>query len=166
MSPWFHRGGNYCAGPNTVFYVGAEAVTLPQFDPGLVLDLVEDHRLTYVIGAPTNLERLADEQEAKPRDLSTLKGIVTMGAPFERAAALRYQQRPDAAHLERLRHHRGLLEHVPAPATICRRRRRRRTRLDRRRRRGRQASTPSGPGDPASPSRKTARRSARSPCAP
>lgn len=92
MSPWFHRGGTYCAGPNTVFYVGAEAVTLPRFDAGLVMDLVEKQGVTYVIGAPTNLERLADEQEASPRDLSTLKGIVTMGAPFERSAALRYQR--------------------------------------------------------------------------
>jgi acyl-CoA synthetase (AMP-forming)/AMP-acid ligase II len=92
MSPWFHRGGNYCAGPNTAFYVGSEVVTLPQFDPDLVLDLVERHGLTYVIGAPTNLERLADAQEAAPRDLSSLSGIVTMGAPLERAAALRYQR--------------------------------------------------------------------------
>ncbi|MCU1528409.1 MAG: AMP-dependent synthetase [Frondihabitans sp.] len=92
MSPWFHRGGAYCAGPNTVFYVGAEAVTLPRFDAALVLDLVEEQGVSYVIGAPTNLERLADVQEASPRDLSTLKGIVTMGAPFERTAALRYQK--------------------------------------------------------------------------
>jgi acyl-CoA synthetase (AMP-forming)/AMP-acid ligase II len=91
MSPWFHRGGNYCAGPNTVFYVGAESVTLPQFDADLVLDSVQEHKLTYVIGAPTNLERLADAQEANPRDLSSLSGIVTMGAPLDRAAALRYQ---------------------------------------------------------------------------
>ncbi|ARC57689.1 Long-chain-fatty-acid--CoA ligase [Frondihabitans sp. 762G35] len=92
MSPWFHRGGTYCAGPNTVFYVGAEAVTLPRFDAGLLLDLVERNGLTYVIGAPTNLERLADVQESTPRDLATLRGIVTMGAPFERNAALRYQR--------------------------------------------------------------------------
>jgi acyl-CoA synthetase (AMP-forming)/AMP-acid ligase II len=92
MSPWFHRGGNYCAGPNTAFYVGASVVTLPQFDPKLVLDLVERYGLSYVVGAPTNLERLADEQEATPRDLSSLSGIVTMGAPLERAAALRYQR--------------------------------------------------------------------------
>ncbi|MGN6125221.1 MAG: class I adenylate-forming enzyme family protein, partial [Humibacter sp.] len=91
MSPWFHRGGNYCAGPNTAFFVGAEVVTLPRFDPDVVLDSVQDHRLTYVIGAPTNLERLADAQEAQPRDLSSLHGIVTMGAPLDRAAALRYQ---------------------------------------------------------------------------
>jgi acyl-CoA synthetase (AMP-forming)/AMP-acid ligase II len=92
MSPWFHRGGNYCAGPNTAFYVGASVVTLPQFEAANVLDLVERHGLSYVVGAPTNLERLADEQEAAPRDLSSLSGIVTMGAPLERAAALRYQR--------------------------------------------------------------------------
>ncbi|WP_348787027.1 AMP-binding protein [Leifsonia sp. NPDC080035] len=91
MSPWFHRGGNYCAGPNTAFYVGAEVVTLPRFDAGVVLDSIQEQRLTYVIGAPTNLERLADAQEAEPRDLSSLHGIVTMGAPLDRAAALRYQ---------------------------------------------------------------------------
>jgi acyl-CoA synthetase (AMP-forming)/AMP-acid ligase II len=92
MSPWFHRGGNYCAGPNTMLYLGGSVVTLPRFDPALVLDLVEQQALNYVIGAPTNLERLAEVQETAPRDLSTLKGIVTMGAPFERAAALRYQR--------------------------------------------------------------------------
>jgi len=92
MSPWFHRGGNYCAGPNTDFYVGAEVVTLPQFDPGLVLDHIQEYGLTYLVGAPTNLERLADAQEERPRDLGSLSGIVTMGAPLSRAAALRYQR--------------------------------------------------------------------------
>ncbi|MRH28988.1 AMP-binding protein [Microbacterium sp. SYP-A9085] len=92
MSPWFHRGGNYCAGPNTAFFVGAEAVTLPQFDADVVLDAVERHGLTYVVGAPTNLERLADAQETRPRDLSSLRGIVTMGAPLGHDAALRYQR--------------------------------------------------------------------------
>lgn len=92
MSPWFHRGGNYCAGPNTCFYVGAEVVTLPQFDPDLVLDHIQNHELSYVIGAPTNLERLADRQEAEPRELGSLHGIVTMGSPLSRDAALRYQR--------------------------------------------------------------------------
>ncbi|MDQ1562406.1 MAG: hypothetical protein QOE85_1747, partial [Actinomycetota bacterium] len=92
MSPWFHRGGNYCAGPNTMFYLGGSVVTFPRFDADRMLDLIEEHELSYIIGAPTNLERLADAQETTPRDLATLKGIVTMGAPFEREAALRYQK--------------------------------------------------------------------------
>jgi len=92
MTPLFHRGGLYAGGPNPVLYAGAESVTLRSFDPDVVLDLVESERLTYLIGAPATLFRLADAQEARPRDVSTLKGIVTMGAPLDRAAALRFQR--------------------------------------------------------------------------
>ena len=92
MTPWFHRGGLYSGGPNPVFYAGAGLVPLRAFDPHRVLDLVGEHALTYLIGAPTNLEMLAGAQADRPRDLSSLRGIVTMGAPLERAACLRYQQ--------------------------------------------------------------------------
>jgi acyl-CoA synthetase (AMP-forming)/AMP-acid ligase II len=92
MTPWFHRGGLYSGGPNPTFYVGAEALPLRQFDPALVLDLVEKHGITFLIGAPTTLQALHDEQLRRPRDLGTLRGIVTMGAPLERAACIRFQQ--------------------------------------------------------------------------
>ncbi|WP_144710581.1 class I adenylate-forming enzyme family protein [Curtobacterium pusillum] len=92
MSPLFHRGGLYSGGPNPVFYVGAELTTLRHFDADRVLDLVESEHLTFLIGAPPNLVQLANAQEARPRDLSSLHGIVTMGAPLDRAAALRYQE--------------------------------------------------------------------------
>jgi acyl-CoA synthetase (AMP-forming)/AMP-acid ligase II len=92
MSPLFHRGGLYSGGPNPVFYVGAELTTLRHFDADVVLDLVASEHITFLIGAPTNLVQLADAQERNPRDLSTLHGIVTMGAPLDRAAALRFQQ--------------------------------------------------------------------------
>jgi long-chain acyl-CoA synthetase len=92
MTPWFHRGGLYSGGPNPVFYVGAEVVPLHHFDPNLVLDYVEKYHLTFLIGAPTNLSMLHDAQLRRPRDLSSLKGIVTMGAPLEREACIRYQK--------------------------------------------------------------------------
>lgn len=92
MTPWFHRGGLYSGGPNPTFYVGGEVVPLRTFDADRVLDLVAEHGLTFLIGAPTNLAMLASAQEAHPRDLSSLRGIVTMGAPLEREAALHYQQ--------------------------------------------------------------------------
>ncbi len=91
MTPWFHRGGISPGGPNAVFYAGAAAFAMRAFDPASVLDYVAKYGITFLIGAPTNLELLAAEQEARPRDLSTLRGIVTMGAPLERAACLRYQ---------------------------------------------------------------------------
>jgi acyl-CoA synthetase (AMP-forming)/AMP-acid ligase II len=92
MTPWFHRGGVSSGGPEPVFYTGAEAVAMPRFDPDLCLDYVTAHGITFLIGAPTNLVMLADAQEARPRDLSSLRGIVTMGAPLERQACLRFQQ--------------------------------------------------------------------------
>jgi acyl-CoA synthetase (AMP-forming)/AMP-acid ligase II len=75
-----------------VFYLGAEVVPLRAFDPDRCLDLVAEHGLTYLIGAPTNLAMLARAQGERPRDLSTLRGIVTMGAPLEREACLRFQE--------------------------------------------------------------------------
>ncbi|MGH7918520.1 MAG: class I adenylate-forming enzyme family protein, partial [Candidatus Dormibacteraceae bacterium] len=92
MSPWFHRGGLYSGGPNPAFYAGAQVVPIRAFDPGRCLDLVEQEGLTFLIGAPTNLAMLAAAQSERARDLSTLRGIVTMGAPLEREACLRYQE--------------------------------------------------------------------------
>ncbi len=91
MTPWFHRGGLYCAGPNPTFYLGSSLLPMRTFDPERTLDWVERYALTFLIGAPTNLAILANAQQANPRDLSSLKGIVTMGAPLERDAALHYQ---------------------------------------------------------------------------
>ncbi|QEC48708.1 AMP-binding protein [Baekduia soli] len=92
MTPWFHRGGLYSGGPNPVFYVGAEVVPMRQFDAATCLDWVQEHGLTFLIGAPTNLALLSAEQRERPRDLSTLRGIVTMGAPLDREACLRHQE--------------------------------------------------------------------------
>jgi acyl-CoA synthetase (AMP-forming)/AMP-acid ligase II len=92
MTPWFHRGGLYSGGPNPTFYVGAEAVPMRTFDAATVLDWVEEHRLTFLIGAPISLALLTAEQLSRPRDLSSLHGIVTMGAPLGREACLRYQE--------------------------------------------------------------------------
>lgn len=92
MTPWFHRGGLYSGGPNPALYVGAELIPLRHYDAAAVLDLVDKHRISFIIGAPTTLEGLCAEQQKKHRDLSHLKGIVTMGAPLDRAACIRYQK--------------------------------------------------------------------------
>ncbi|MFZ5631466.1 MAG: class I adenylate-forming enzyme family protein [Bacillota bacterium] len=92
MTPWFHRGGLYSGGPNPTLYVGGEVVPLRQFDPRTVLDCVQKYGLTFLIGAPPVLKMLCDLQEASPRDISRMKGIVTMGAPLEREVCIRYQR--------------------------------------------------------------------------
>ena len=91
-TPWFHRGGLHCAGPCPAFYAGATVVILPKFDAKTALDYVAEYGITFLVGVPTVLGSLADEQEKNPHDLSTLKGIVTMGSPLEKAACIRYQK--------------------------------------------------------------------------
>ena len=60
---------------------GGEQIVLPDFEPGATLDLVERHRVTETLVVPTMLAALADEQLARPRDVSSLRGIGHGGAP-------------------------------------------------------------------------------------
>lgn len=91
-TPWFHRGGLHCAGPAPTFYAGGAIVVLRKFEERVCLRLIEQYKLTFVIGVPAVLERLTQAQEREGRDLSSLKGIVTMGSPLERVACIRYQK--------------------------------------------------------------------------
>ena len=91
-TPWFHRGGLHCAGPCPAFYAGAAIVVLPKFDAKTALEYVSRYGITFLVGVPTVLGSLADEQETAAHDLSSLKGIVTMGSPLEKAACIRYQR--------------------------------------------------------------------------
>lgn len=92
MSPWFHRGGLHSGGPNPTLYVGGEIVVLRQFTPRTCLDYVEKYGVTFLIGAPPMLRLLHDFQIKNRRDLTGLKGIVTMGAPLEQEACIKFQQ--------------------------------------------------------------------------
>jgi len=92
MTPWFHAGGIHSGGPCPTLHIGGEIIALKAFDPERVLDDVEKYRITFLIGVPATLEMLSLTQEKKPRNLSSLKGIITMGAPLAREACLRYQQ--------------------------------------------------------------------------
>lgn len=91
-TPWFHRGGLHCAGPCPAFYAGSTIVIMGKFDAMTALKYVSKYKITFLIGVPTVLEELADEQERMSYDISALKGIVTMGSPLERSACIRYQK--------------------------------------------------------------------------
>lgn len=92
MTPWFHRGGLHSGGPNPTLYMGGEVIPLRNFDARTVLDYVQKYNITFLIGAPPVLKMLYDLQLDSPRDISRLKGIVTMGAPLEKEACIKYQQ--------------------------------------------------------------------------
>ena len=91
-TPWFHRGGLHSGGLTPTLYAGGTVVILRKFDAVTALRYVEDYKLTFVIGVPNVLTMLTLEQEKNGYDLSTLRGIVTMGAPLERAACIQYQK--------------------------------------------------------------------------
>lgn len=90
-TPWFHRGGIHSAGPAVVFYAGASLVIMDKFNAVDTLKYVEQYHITYVIGVPTVLDALADEQEQHPRNLASIRGIIAMGSPLEREACMRYE---------------------------------------------------------------------------
>ena len=90
MTPWFHRGGCHCGGPGPAFYVGACVVVFRKFSPRTALEWTERYGVTFLMGAPATLEMLARTQSNNPVDLSRLKGLVTMGAPFEKEACMKY----------------------------------------------------------------------------
>lgn len=91
-TPWFHRGGIHCGGPCPTFYAGAALVIMKKFDAARTLSYVNRYNITYVVGVPTVLEELANQQERLGYNLSTLHGIVTMGSPLDRADCIRYQK--------------------------------------------------------------------------
>lgn len=91
-TPWFHRGGLHCAGPGPAFYAGATIVVMGKFDAKTTLRYVDKYCITFIVGVPTVLEELADEQERHAYDISSLKGIVTMGSSLTRADCIRYQK--------------------------------------------------------------------------
>lgn len=92
MTPWFHRGGLHSGGPTPTLYVGASLVILRTFNPKTCLDCVEKYKITYLTGVPSVLSLLANRQEKHPSDISSLKGIITMGSPLEKEACIRFQK--------------------------------------------------------------------------
>lgn len=92
MTPWFHRGGLHSGGITPTFYAGGEVVILREFNPRACLRLAEKEKVTFLIGVPSILALLARAQDHQPVDLSSLRGIITMGSPLDKSACERYMR--------------------------------------------------------------------------
>lgn len=77
IAPMFHAAGTFAS--LATVWLGGTHVVLPAFEPAAALDLVERARPTATIAVPTMLAALADEQAARPRDVSSLR-LLTHGA--------------------------------------------------------------------------------------
>ena len=78
--PLFHCFG--CVVGTLGAYVSAVTICLlDRFDAARALDLVATEQCTHLYGVPTHFRLLVEEQEARPRDLATLRGGIMGGAP-------------------------------------------------------------------------------------
>ena len=92
MTPWFHRGGLHSGGPTPTLYVGGAVVIMRTFNPKVTLKYVETYKITFLTGVPSVLTLLATKQEKHPKDISSLKGIITMGSPLEKEQCIRFMK--------------------------------------------------------------------------
>ena len=77
--PLFHIFG-YVDGPLSTMLGGHRQILLDRFDPDEALDLVEREGATQLHGFETHMKALTDAQEARPRDIHTLRtGILAVG---------------------------------------------------------------------------------------
>ena len=78
--PLFHIFG-YIEGPLGSMLTGYRQILTDTFDPDEALDLVEREGVTHIDAFDTHLKLLIDAQEARPRNLATLRtGVIAGGA--------------------------------------------------------------------------------------
>src|SRR5215813_6506765 len=98
--PLFHIFG-YIEGPLGSMLTGYRQILTDSFDPDEALDLIERERVTHIDGFDTHLKLLIEAQEARPRNLSTLRtGVIAGGSAS--ATPLVYRARKVLAPLRHL----------------------------------------------------------------
>jgi len=76
--PLFHVGGqevSFC-----LCQMQVANISVPVFDPGLVLRLITEERATHIVAVPTMLVAMIDHPEFASSDMSTLRAISSGGA--------------------------------------------------------------------------------------
>jgi fatty-acyl-CoA synthase len=89
--PQFHAAG--CVGSTLAAGQSlATMVMIQQFDPGVVLDLIESERADILLGVPTMLVAMEESAGFASRDLSSLRTVQTGGANVPAALVRRYDR--------------------------------------------------------------------------
>jgi len=81
LAPFFHVLGGIVT-LAVPLAVGATVVTVPRFEPDLVLDVIERHRISLTAVPPPVAAFLARHPAAAGRDLSSLELLAVGGAPL------------------------------------------------------------------------------------
>jgi fatty-acyl-CoA synthase len=77
--PLFHTAGCVLATLSAV-QLGATHVCMVQFDPGLMLELVETQKATHMLGVPTMIIAAMEHPDFDKRDLSSVRTVCSGGS--------------------------------------------------------------------------------------
>lgn len=80
VMPQYHVGG-WNVQPLLTLRVGGTIVLERRFEPGRALRLIQEHRVTVMMGVPTNYLLMAQHPEFLHTDLTSLRAAVTGGGP-------------------------------------------------------------------------------------
>jgi fatty-acyl-CoA synthase len=81
VMPQYHVGG-WNITPLLAWWMGATVVLERTFDPGRVLHLIQERRITTIMGVPANYLFLAQHPDFDDTDLSSLAHAIVGGAPM------------------------------------------------------------------------------------
>lgn len=76
-----------------VFFGTTQVYPGPGFDPALTLDLIEKEKVTLTAGVPTIWLAVLREQEKNPRDLSSLRSVVSGGSATPKGLIRTFQEK-------------------------------------------------------------------------
>ena len=89
--PLMHASGlNALLLPTLV--AGGTVALLPTFEAASLLDLIEQRRCTHALGLPAGMQCVAEEQEQRPRDLTSVRTWVSGGDTVPVALQQRWQR--------------------------------------------------------------------------
>src|SRR5207244_1228868 len=92
VAPLFHIGGLNVT-PIPSLWKGATVILEQMFEPGMVLELIEKHRVTTMFGVPAMFLFMAQHPEFATRDLSSIRVLACGGAPVPESLIKIYGQR-------------------------------------------------------------------------
>jgi fatty-acyl-CoA synthase len=92
VAPLFHIGGLNVT-PVPLLFKGGTVVVEQMFEPGLVLELIEKHRITLMFGVPAMFLFMSHHEDFATRDLSSLRNLIVGGAPVPEQLIKVYAER-------------------------------------------------------------------------
>nr|MBA3432566.1 AMP-binding protein [Actinomycetota bacterium] len=90
--PQFHSGG-WNVQPLLAWWKGAKVVLEPTFDPARALRLIEEKRVTTMMGVPATYLFMSEQPEFAEVDLSSLRLAVVGGAPMPESLLRTWHER-------------------------------------------------------------------------